>query len=44
MAAVGPQAGYFHGKLYVNLKGYYEFAARNRPEGWNAWLTVIIRQ
>jgi hypothetical protein len=42
--AVGPQAGYFFpvGKAqgYVNLRGYYEFDASKRPEGWNAWLTV----
>ena len=25
---------------YLNLKGYYEFAAANRPDGWNAWLTL----
>lgn len=27
---------------YVNLKGYWEFAAHNRPEGWNTWLTFAI--
>jgi hypothetical protein len=27
---------------YVNLKGYAEFAAENRPEGWNVWLTLSI--
>ena len=27
---------------YLNLKGYYEFAAENRPEGWNAWVTFSI--
>ena len=27
---------------YLNLKGYKEFAAQNRPEGWNAWLTFAI--
>jgi hypothetical protein len=26
----------------MNLKGYYEFAAENRPEGWNVWLTFAI--
>ena len=24
---------------YFNLKGYREFAAENRPDGWNAWAT-----
>jgi hypothetical protein len=40
----GPQAGWFIGerKWYLNLKGYYEYNARNRPRGWNAWLTVAI--
>ena len=39
VAGIGPQIGYFFpaGRMqgYVNLKGYYEFAAENRPEGWN---------
>ncbi|MGY4498666.1 hypothetical protein ACVWYH_002597 [Bradyrhizobium sp. GM24.11] len=32
------------GDLYpmANLKGYYEFAADNRPQGWNVWLTFAI--
>ena len=27
---------------YVNLKAYGEFDARNRPSGWNGWLTLSI--
>ena len=27
---------------YVNLKGYKEFAAENRPEGWNVWLSFAV--
>ena len=27
---------------YINLKGYKEFDAAHRPEGWNAWLTFAI--
>ena len=46
VAAAGPEIGFFFplGKMqgYLNLKGYKEFAAVNRPEGWNAWLTFSI--
>ena len=42
----GPQAGFLFpvGDMqgYLNLKGYKEFAAENRPEGWNLWLTFAI--
>jgi len=27
---------------YINLKGFKEFGAQNRPEGWNTWLTFAI--
>ncbi len=44
--AVGPQVGYFFPvggqKWYVNFKGYYEFDAENRPEGWNIWIALAI--
>ncbi|MDR3448991.1 MAG: transporter [Alphaproteobacteria bacterium] len=43
---VGPQVGYIFpiGNMqgYLNLKGYGEFDAANRPSGWNAWLTFSI--
>ena len=43
---VGPQIGYLFpvGNMqgYLNLKGYYEFDAHNRPSGWNTWLTFSI--
>ena len=46
VAGIGPQAGWFfkvgQQKWYLNLKGYYEFAAQNRPEGWNVWVTLAI--
>jgi hypothetical protein len=46
VAAVGPQIGYLFpvGDLqgYVNVKAYKEFAAQNRPDGWNAWLTFAF--
>ena len=28
--------------LLKGLAGYKEFAAENRPDGWNAWLTIAI--
>jgi Putative MetA-pathway of phenol degradation len=43
---VGPQIGYIiplgEWQGYLNLKGYGEFGAENRPEGWNIWLTFAI--
>ena len=45
---IGPQAGYIFpiGKMqgYLNLKGYGEFDAANRPSGWNTWLTFAISE
>lgn len=44
--AIGPQAGYLfkigEKDAYLNLKGYWEFGAKNRPEGWNTWLTLSL--
>ncbi len=42
---IGPQVGYKFAVNdetagYVNLKGFYEFGAKHRPEGWNTWLTL----
>jgi hypothetical protein len=46
VAGVGPQIGYSFpvGGLegYLNLKAYKEFGAENRPDGWNAWLTLEL--
>lgn len=46
VSGIGPQLGYFFPvggqKWYFNVKGYYEFDARNRPEGWNLWLTLAF--
>ena len=43
---VGPQIGFLFpvGGMqgYLNLKGYKDFGAENRPEGWNAWVTFAI--
>jgi hypothetical protein len=43
----GAQVGYVFpigekNQGYLNLKGYKEFGAEHRPEGWNVWLTVAI--
>jgi len=44
---VGPQVGHIF-KIsddyqgYVNLKGYKEFDAEHRPDGWNVWATLVI--
>ena len=47
VVGIGPQIGYIfpiskEWQGYINLKGYGEFAAQNRPDGWNAWLTIAI--
>ena len=43
---IGPQIGFLFpiGDMqgYLNLKGYGEFEAQNRPSGWNTWLTFSI--
>jgi hypothetical protein len=44
---VGPQIGFMFPagegyQGYVNLKGYRDFAAENRPEGWTAWVTLAF--
>ena len=46
VAGIGPQIGVLFpvGDMqgYLNLKGYGEFAAENRPSGWNTWVTFSI--
>jgi len=48
VVGVGPQFGYLFpvGNMqgYLNLKGYGEFDAANRPSGWNTWLTFSISE
>ena len=44
VAGIGPQIGFIIPagpvQAYLNLKGYWEFAAENRASGWNAWVTL----
>jgi hypothetical protein len=46
VVGIGPQIGFIFpvGNMqgYLNFKGYKEFDAENRPEGWNAWVTFAI--
>ncbi len=43
---IGPQIAFLFpvGQMqgYLNVKGYEEFDAQNRPEGWNAWVVLSI--
>jgi hypothetical protein len=45
---IGPQIGYIFkigdNQAFLGLKGYGEFAADNRPSGWNTWLTFSISE
>jgi hypothetical protein len=44
--SLGPQLGYIFpiaGKQgFLGLKSYFEFGSKDRPEGWNTWLTFAI--
>jgi hypothetical protein len=47
VGGIGPQIGFIFpigesAQGYINVKGYKEFAAQNRPSGWNAWVTLSI--
>ena len=46
VVGVGPQIGFIFpiGDMqgYLNIKGYKEFAAEKRPDGWNTWVTLAI--
>lgn len=47
VAGIGPQLGYnfsVSDKVdgFLNVKGYWEFAAKNRPEGWNVWVSLAF--
>jgi hypothetical protein len=46
IAGIGPQIGFFipffDREAYLNLRAYSEFDARNRLEGWTAFMTFSI--
>jgi len=46
VVGIGPQLGYIIPlgtvQAYINIKGYGEVDAQNRPHGWNTWLTVQL--
>ena len=47
VVGLGPQLGFViplstTTQGYLNVKGYKEFAAQNRPDGWNTWVTFVI--
>jgi hypothetical protein len=46
VAGIGPQIGYVFpvGNMqgYINVKGYKEFDAQARPDGWNTWVTFVL--
>lgn len=41
---IGPQLGFFipvaDRQAYLGFRGYYEFDAENRPDGWTGWITL----
>ncbi len=44
---IGPQVGYIFPVAegyqgYLNLRGFKDFAAENRPEGWSTWVTFAV--
>ena len=46
VSGIGPQIGFFFPVAdrdgYLNLRGYYEFDAKNRLEGWTAYITFSV--
>jgi hypothetical protein len=43
---IGPQIGFFFPVAgregYLNIRGYHEFDARYRPDGWTAWVALSL--
>jgi hypothetical protein len=46
VGGIGPQIGFIlpmNGtQAFLGVKAYKEFAAENRPEGWNLWVTLSL--
>lgn len=46
--SIGPQLGYIFPlnglQGFLGAKAYFEFGAKDRPEGWNTWLTFAISE
>jgi hypothetical protein len=46
VAGLGPQIGFFFPVMdrqgYLNFRGYYEFDAKNRLEGWTAFMSFSV--
>jgi len=46
VAGIGPQVGFFfpiaEREGYLNLRGYYEFNASNRLQGWTGYVTFSV--
>jgi hypothetical protein len=46
VGGVGPQLGYNFNlggrSASLSARGYYEFSAQNRAQGWNTWLTFTV--
>jgi hypothetical protein len=47
VGGIGPQVGFIFpigsgAQGFLSVKGYKEFAAENRPSGWNAWVALVI--
>ena len=47
VVGVGPQIGFIvpistTTQAYLNLKSYKEFDGKNRPDGWNTWVSLTL--
>jgi len=46
VAGIGPQIGFFFPlgdqQATLSLRAYREFDAKDRPDGWNAWITLSL--